>query len=212
MQISDGVRAVRRAFDQRAPVYDEDRMHRAVASATADFISLDGVETVLDVATGTGLLLRAVHARDPGLRLVGVDISPGMLAVARTTLPEADWIESDAAALPIGDASVDLVTCVTALHLISDLTGVFAEWRRVLRPGGHAVTATFLQRAGQAFLSAPTPERPYTRNHVPFASIETMTRTAEGFGFTLARHMLWYGEYDTVLLSELVPRATTPCL
>lgn len=200
---SDQARAIRDAFDVRAPVYDEDRMHRAVARAAAEFAVLDGVETVLDVATGTGLVLRALRAQHPTLSLIGVDISPGMLHEARAALPDAEWIESDAAELPLADGTVDLVTCVTALHLIPDTAGTFGQWRRVLHPAGRVVTATFVQRAEQTFTSAPTPERPYVRNNAPFGSVEAMRKTALLRGFELCRHAFWQGESDTVLLSEL---------
>jgi len=208
-ELSDELTALRDAFDTRAAVYDEDQMHQAVSRASAEFASVADGETVLDVATGTGLVLRALRAQHPSLRLIGVDISPGMLAKARRELSDAEWLEADAAALPLDDAVIDLVTCVTALHLIPDTTGAFAEWRRVLRPGGRVVTATFVQRAEQNFGSAPTAERPYPRNHTPFGSVDAMRETAALHGFDLTRHALWHGENDTVLISEIVLKQTS---
>lgn len=203
MPFSEDVAAIRHAFDRRAPAYDENLMHSAVAQAAAEFAVLDRVDTVLDVATGTGLVLRALHTQHPMLSLIGVDISSGMLRRARTALPDAEWIESDAAALPLGEGTVDLVTCVTALHLIPDTTGTFAEWHRVLRTAGRVVTGTFVQRAEQNFTSERTTERPYVRNTTPFGSVEAMQETALQNGFELCRHAFWRGESDTVLLSEL---------
>ncbi|WP_223227680.1 class I SAM-dependent methyltransferase [Leifsonia xyli] len=118
-------------------------MHTVLAERVAAFAELSGIHDVLDVATGTGLVLRALHSRSPSLRLTGVDLSPGMLAVARSVLPSAELIEADATVLPFPDASADLVTCVTGLHLFSRPGAALAEWVRVLRPGGRAVTATF---------------------------------------------------------------------
>ncbi len=122
---SDVHETIRRRFDERAAHYDESDMHRGVADAVARFASLDGVDAVLDVATGTGLVLRALRdrlarqgAQEP--RLVGVDLSPQMLMVARRELPGATLEVADAASLPLPDASVDLVTCVTALHILPD--------------------------------------------------------------------------------------------
>lgn len=97
-------------------------MHRDLAWDVADSVDLAGVNVVLDVATGTGLVLRALASRDARLHLIGVDISPGMLAVARAALSAAEWIEADAASLPLEWASVDVVTCVTALHIIPDVS------------------------------------------------------------------------------------------
>ncbi|WP_429608163.1 hypothetical protein [Staphylococcus aureus] len=56
----DLLAAVRARFDGRAAEYDESAMHRELAAAVAAFADLDGVRDVLDVATGTGLVLRAL--------------------------------------------------------------------------------------------------------------------------------------------------------
>ncbi|WP_243225923.1 class I SAM-dependent methyltransferase [Microbacterium sp. CIAB417] len=156
-------------------------MHRDVAAAVAVFADLDGVADVLDVATGTGLVLRSLHSRRGGLRLAGADLSPRMLAVARAQLPTASWIVADARSLPVDDCSVDLITCVTALHVIPDTAGAISEWRRVLRPGGRAVTATFLDGGRRR----PAPVRPsYPSDHAPFGSVERLERTAAEGGLS----------------------------
>ena len=156
----DLLAAVRARFDGRAAEYDDSAMHRGLAAAVAEF-ALDGdgdgdrdrdgaggdgvhdVHDVLDVGTGTGLVLRALRDRDAGLHLTGIDLSGGMLEVARAALPDAELVEGDATALPFADAAFDLVTCATSLHLFPDAASALAEWVRVLRPGGRAVTATF---------------------------------------------------------------------
>lgn len=195
---------IRSAFDRRATGYDKSAMHVALAEAVARFATIDGVGHVLDVATGTGLVLRSFHARASHLQLTGVDISPGMLGVARRMLPSADWIEADAAALPVPDASVDLVTCVTALHIIPDIGGAVAEWRRVLRPGGRLVTATFSRTAGHTSSDTAdvTSDRPYPRRHAPFHSVEALTQTLGGHGFMVDRHQMWTDGADEVIIAE----------
>lgn len=106
---------VRRRFDDRAPTYDESAMHRGLADAVAEFVLAgDAGGGPGDVATGTGLVLRALRDRGARGRMIGVDLAPRMLEVARTHLPEAELIEADAASLPLPDDCVDLVTCVTA--------------------------------------------------------------------------------------------------
>jgi SAM-dependent methyltransferase len=139
----DLLAAVRARFDGRAAEYDRSEMHRELAAAVAEFADLDGVRDVLDVATGTGLVLRALRARDGALRLTGIDLSGGMVEVARAELPDAELVEGDATVLPFGDGEFDLVTCATGLHLFPEADAAVAEWVRVLRPGGRAVTATF---------------------------------------------------------------------
>jgi ubiquinone/menaquinone biosynthesis C-methylase UbiE len=195
--------AVRRSFDRRAATYDENAMHRGLARAVAEFVELEGIGTVLDVATGTGLVLRAIGGGADGPLLIGVDLSPGMLEVARAELPGARWLLGAAEALPVEDDSVDLVTCVTALHVIPDAAAVFAQWRRVLRPGGRVVTATFVQRGRAATQPA---RRPYPVDHAPFGSVETMRATASSHGFALRRSEEWADGADTLLLAELAPR------
>lgn len=201
---SEHVRAVVRSFDERAASYDESRMHRDLAHAVAEFALPDAPApsgTVLDAATGTGLLLRALASRAPGAALVGVDLSEEMLAVARRHLPHARLFVADVASTGLESGSVDLVTCVTALHLFEHPDAAFAEWRRVLRAGGRVVTATFAEHG-----ASPTARRPaYIRNHAPFATPERLASMARAH-FRLARHGIWTDGSDRVLLAELIPR------
>ncbi|MFC4137329.1 MULTISPECIES: class I SAM-dependent methyltransferase [unclassified Microbacterium] len=201
-QISDALAAIRDAFDARAPVYDESRMHRELADAVATFAASTGATTVIDVATGTGLVLRALRAQLPGARLIGADISPGMLAVARGALPEAEWIEADAVALPLPDASADLITCVTALHVIPDVPGAVQEWRRILSSRGRLITATFAH-PGRARPAGRV--NPYPVDHSPFQSREALAATFAELGFSPRRHTVWSDGDETVLIAELAP-------
>ncbi len=211
------VRAVRARFDGRAPSYDESAMHRGLAVAVAAFVDLARATSVLDVATGTGLVLRALRDRAAlnGLeaqprRMVGVDISPGMLAVARTALPDAALIEADARALPLAVASVDLVTCVTGLHLIPGTRLVLDEWARVLRPGGSVVTATFAAfdpgRHHRERVGDPAPA-PYPMRHDEFRTPEALQDVMAPSGLRLRRHEHWTDGHDTVLIAELAMSA-----
>jgi len=95
---------------------------------------------LLDVACGSGPLLALCHARFPAaLRLIGVDMSPDELALARDRLPpgRADLIEARAQALDmLADGSVDVALCHWALTLMDPVAPVLAEIGRVLAPGG----------------------------------------------------------------------------
>jgi demethylmenaquinone methyltransferase/2-methoxy-6-polyprenyl-1,4-benzoquinol methylase len=91
---------------------------------------------VLDVATGTGLVARAalklgVAPRD----LVGLDPSAGMLREAGRSLP-FQTVRGTADALPFATARFDFLCMGYALRHVGDLRGTFAEYHRVLRPGG----------------------------------------------------------------------------
>ena len=131
------VRAVRDMFDAIAPRYDlvnrvmTLRMDVAWRRATVDSLGLRPGAVVLDVATGTGDLCRQVQAA--GYAPVGVDLSWGMLAHARTSAP---LVQADGLRLPLPDHSVDGSTCGFALRNVADLPAFFAELGRVVRPGG----------------------------------------------------------------------------
>ncbi|MFN2590075.1 MAG: methyltransferase domain-containing protein [Actinomycetota bacterium] len=101
---------------------------------------------VLDVACGTGAITRLLPARvGPTGRVVGLDVSPPMLAVARSVGTAAglpiEWHEGDAMALPFGDAEFDAVLCQQGLQFFPDPPAGVREMRRVLRPGGRAVVS-----------------------------------------------------------------------
>lgn len=94
--------------------------------------------TVLDLACGDGFLLERLFQRaQPGLRLVGVDMSDGELAVAKKRLEDrVELHQGKAQAIPLPDMSVDFVTCHMALMLMDSIEDVIAEIHRVLKPGG----------------------------------------------------------------------------
>jgi demethylmenaquinone methyltransferase/2-methoxy-6-polyprenyl-1,4-benzoquinol methylase len=94
-------------------------------------LQLASASTIVDLAAGTGDFCREL-ARG-GLVPVGVDLSFGMLAAARTDAP---LVQGDALRLPLPDASVDGVTCGFALRNFVALDPVCAELARVVRPGG----------------------------------------------------------------------------
>jgi demethylmenaquinone methyltransferase/2-methoxy-6-polyprenyl-1,4-benzoquinol methylase len=115
-------------------------------------LNLQGGSIVLDLACGTGDFCRELAKR--GMRAVGFDFSYGMLAAARTTVP---LVQADILALPVGDARADGVTCGFALRNVVDLTALFKEIARVVRPGGRIALLEVSQpenrvvRAGHKF-------------------------------------------------------------
>ncbi|MDD4931846.1 MAG: class I SAM-dependent methyltransferase [Methylacidiphilaceae bacterium] len=91
--------------------------------------------TVLDVGTGTGLLAReALALVGPHGRVLGVDPSPGMLNEVRE--PRLQLLRGSAEALPVPDASCEFLSMGYALRHLRDVHAAFAEFYRVLRPGG----------------------------------------------------------------------------
>lgn len=129
------------AYDGWAPVYDVPRnlmleREQVLVHAILDELAAG---TALDVACGTGRHM--AHLAGRGHTVIGTDVSPGMLAVAREKLPDAELHLADMHALPVADASIDTVVTGLALNHVPDLAPVFAEFARVLRPGGHLVVS-----------------------------------------------------------------------
>ncbi|WP_233265509.1 class I SAM-dependent methyltransferase [Leifsonia sp. AG29] len=189
------------ALPATTPDTDSHATSRPVSHATLRPASraASGAATILDVGTGTALLLRALHRREPRLNLIGVDLSPGMLEVARAALPSAELMEGDAARLPVGEASADVVTCVTALHLFDDPAAAVGEWGRVLRPGGRVVTATFTAVDRSRHPSATAD------HHALFATPERLGALLRPIGRIPLRHEHWSHGDDTVLIAEFGP-------
>jgi len=107
-----------------------------------------------DLACGTGDVAFLLAERYAGGTVVGVDISPPMLALARerNRFPNVRFECGDMAALPFPDGSIDFVTGSYALRNAAELRKALAEIRRVLKPGG---------RVG--ILDFSRPERPFFR-------------------------------------------------
>jgi ubiquinone/menaquinone biosynthesis C-methylase UbiE len=107
--------------------------------------------TFLDLGSGTGSLTLAAAARWPHARVVAVDASAGMLAVARQRASEMphhplrfEWHVADAAELPLAGGSVDAVGSSFVLQLLADRPTVLTEIRRVLAPAGVFAFVTWL--------------------------------------------------------------------
>ena len=93
--------------------------------------------TALDAACGTGR--HAEYLASLGHAVIGVDACAEMLGVARAKVPGGDFRQGDLRKLPVPARRADVVVCALALTHVPDLAPVFAEFARVLRPGGHLV-------------------------------------------------------------------------
>ncbi|MGH8225293.1 MAG: class I SAM-dependent methyltransferase [Gammaproteobacteria bacterium] len=95
---------------------------------------------ILDVGCGTGLALARLGETATDLRLVGVDLSPEMLARARSRLPASvSLAHADARRLPFAAAQFDAVITSSALHYLDDPAPALFEAARVLAPGGRLI-------------------------------------------------------------------------
>jgi len=100
-------------------------------------LDVDRGDTVLDVATGTGLVARELVRRH-GCSVVGLDQSPQMLAVAaeRTRGLPVRLVEGSAEELPFADSEFDALTFTYLLRYVDDPNATLRELARVVRPGG----------------------------------------------------------------------------
>ena len=103
--------------------------------------------SVLDVATGTGLVAERLLAQ--GHRVTGLDQSPDMLAVARSRFGDrVALVEASATAIPFADASFDHLTFTYLLRYVDDPAATLAELARVVRPGGTVANLEFCVPTG----------------------------------------------------------------
>ncbi len=116
------------------------------APVATDLIRLAGLrpgERVLDVACGTGVVARLASQQVGATGAVtGLDVNPGMLAVARSATPPSmsiDWHEASAEAMPFSDASFDVGLCQMGLQFMPDKHAALREMRRVLVRGGRLI-------------------------------------------------------------------------
>lgn len=170
---STGKRSFLSAIFDRTAV-DYDRVDRLLAFGTGSWYrrqallraGLTAGMQVLDVGVGTGLVAREIR-RVVGANghVIGIDPSAGMMTLARAK--EISLIQGRAEVLPFADASFDFLTLGFALRHVSDLERVFAEFRRVLRPGGKTLLLEITRPSGPI---AHALMRTYMRRIVPFLS------------------------------------------
>jgi SAM-dependent methyltransferase len=98
---------------------------------------------VLDIGCGSGLTLVLAAAR--GADIAGLDVSPGLLGVARERLPSVDLRLGDLQFLPWAEESFDVALGVNAFQFAVDPLAAMAEARRVVRPGGLVAASLFAE-------------------------------------------------------------------
>lgn len=193
-------RQVRRAFSRSAASYDaaarlqhaaEARLLESLDYLDDPALKREAPQRVLDLGCGTGRASIAMQKRWPKAELVSLDLAWPMLRQAREAAKRsAGWLSNpfarrpaqvcaDARALPLAEASVDVLFSNLCLQWVEDLEALFAGFRRVLKPHGLLLVSTFgpetLWELREAFAHAD--EAPHVS---PFADIA-------GFGDALVR-------------------------
>ena len=154
---------VRRMFDTIAPSYDRlnhllsfnfDRLWR---KRLVKMVAAENPNMVVDVATGTGDVALAIARRMPEAKVVGIDLSEGMLAVAKekskgcAVTERIEWLVGDGEALPTEDGVADVVTVVFGIRNFQNAEAGIAEAFRTLRSGGCYMVMEFTTPRGKIF-------------------------------------------------------------
>jgi ubiquinone/menaquinone biosynthesis C-methylase UbiE len=156
-------------------------------------------ERVLDVACGTGVVTRiaAERAGTTG-RVVGLDLNPDMIAVARALPPPSgakiEWLTRSALELGLEDGCFDAVLCQQGLQFFPDKVAALVEMRRVLRPGGRLALSVWssighynsaVGKALELFIGHDTAQRFCASRQAP--SRDELLGLATDAGFSDAR-------------------------
>ena len=186
---------VRRAFSRSAASYDaaaqlqhavEARLLESLDYLDDPALKREAPQRVLDLGCGTGRASLAMQKRWPKADIISLDLALPMLQQARAAsrrwnpfVRVPQQVCADARALPLADASVDVLFSNLCLQWVEDLDALFAGFRRVLKPQGLLLVSTFgpetLWELRDAFAHAD--EAPHVS---PFADIA-------GFGDALVR-------------------------
>ena len=146
---------LKEVFKALAPTYDALVFLQDTARRLIELADISEGDRVLDVATGTGIVaMVSSKIVGPNGKVVGIDLSTDMLAIARQKaasagLTNVEFHEGDAEKLDFSDGSFDAVLCASSLFFISDMQSALNEARRVLVQNGvvefNSFQSTFLQ-------------------------------------------------------------------
>ncbi|MFZ1670287.1 MAG: methyltransferase domain-containing protein [Candidatus Nanopelagicales bacterium] len=150
----DAVVQIASLFDGLATSYDEVGVDffGPIADELVGRLAPTRGESLLDIGCGKGrVLISAAERAGPNARLMGIDVSPGMLAEARTTLDKAgltqvELLEMDAQNPQLAAAPFDVVASSLVLFFLPDPVRALRAWRRLLRPDGRVGITTFGDR------------------------------------------------------------------
>ncbi len=140
---------VKRSFGRQADEYDRhaDVQKRVITRFPEILLPVETVpERILDLGTGTGMLLGRLSGMFPDARLFGIDLAPEMTLVAGRNAPggrKADFLAADAELLPFADGAFDLVVSTSTFQWLDKLDLAFVEAFRVLERGGTFCFAMF---------------------------------------------------------------------
>lgn len=191
-------------YDQRSGKHDQSDWHRKTALKLLEEMPPRVGDSVLDIGTGTGTI--AFHAASqvgPTGKVIGVDISPGMLAQANSKLAAAElhnleFVLADAERLAFPANSFDRMYCASAFFCVLEPLATLRHWHALLKPGGglafHALPETsyfwvsvarevLAEHGFPYLLNTPTGSLAKTRQLLSDAGFETFDIREQALGY-----------------------------
>jgi ubiquinone/menaquinone biosynthesis C-methylase UbiE len=177
---------VHRIFDRVAHLYDTSWVQRALYTAVQDRALAElrarRPGAVLDVGCGTGIFAdRLDRELAPG-GVAGCDLSAGMLAEAAARSRRVGWVRGDSARLPFRSGAFEAVVSTQAFHFF-DQPQAWAEFRRVLSSGGHALVGMIHPRTAIGSDRFSRLSSAGSKTRVTFPTAAEMRRLATAAGF-----------------------------
>jgi ubiquinone/menaquinone biosynthesis C-methylase UbiE len=198
---NDDQRALWNGPDAEYWVREQERMDRTLAPITGPLISFAAPvpgSSVIDVGCGCGATtIELARAVGPAGRVIGVDVSEGMLGLAKERLREFDnatCLLGDAAAMPLGDIGAELIVSRFGVMFFGDPVAAFANLRTGLVPGGRVRFASWRPIAENPWMQIPlhavyehVPRMPKPGSEEPgpfsFGDTARVERILKGAGF-----------------------------
>lgn len=129
---------------------------------------------VLDLGAGPGLFVKALAQRYPGIRAIGVEVAPYMLAAVGDLPAGCEMMEEDLhdPHLPLADASVDVVMASIMLHEMDQPLRTLQEMSRVIRPGGRFYVTDWVRAPLEVYVRNQTDEAKLFGGEITTAELE----------------------------------------
>jgi ubiquinone/menaquinone biosynthesis C-methylase UbiE len=142
LELNDYKQQIADMYSRRSHNYDESEWHTRITHRLVELAQISSGQQVLDIATGTGhIAIEVAQIVGSSGRVVGVDISTGMLDQARRkvealNLSNVELILADAEALLFPTNSFDRILCANSFPWIADMEAALRQWMRLLKPDG----------------------------------------------------------------------------
>ncbi|MBS4728165.1 methyltransferase domain-containing protein [Mycobacterium sp. SM1] len=200
--------AVTRFWSFAAPVYDFSLLQHWVYRPAHDEVIAQlrahRSRKIADVGCGTGILADRIDRELHPEEIYGVDMSDGMLAVARARSARVQWVRSPAERLPFADGALDAIVTTSAFHFFHQ-EAALQEFSRVLAPGGLVAVAALSAR--QPVLQGPRALGWKPAHHASAAEVRALFESA---GFTVSEQHRVRRPAWTRIISDVITVGAKP--